>query len=237
MAEKIAIVEKPRWSSREAAAIAGFEEHNIRLLRQKSGLRLGKMEGGLWKYSALDIAELTGFVALRSLGLGVDYALRTAKEFLRPNLRDLLVNRLIHGFWSLGAIEVPSDHEAGARVLYLDAIGERVISKLRLPLPVRPMPRTTEVAVKMVDACFDYMLSPPGLRRWKRWRESVVARGGKTSFDEAAAELGAPMWFLTALHQVTTGEVVAPTPNPAVVAAVKPHAAKASENLGGIYLR
>jgi hypothetical protein len=53
-------------------------------------------------------------------------------------------------------------------VLYLDGIGDRVITKLNVSLPdCRTMP-PKRVALRMVDAIFDYVESPPGRLRWQR---------------------------------------------------------------------
>jgi hypothetical protein len=114
-------------------------------------------------------------------------------------LKDLFVNRLVHGFWSLGAYAVDGESDLYRRVLYLDAIGQRVITRLQLPLPVRPpVPRNPKTAERMIDAILDYIESAPGIRRWNDWRVAVVKRGGKTTLDEAASVLGVPVWFLDA---------------------------------------
>ena len=111
----------------------------------------------------------------------------------------MLANRVVHGFWSLGAVEIPQTVSFAKRVVFLDQIAERVIDKLALPLPVNVMPRTPEIAARMVDAIFDYIESPPGRLRWQRWHESAIARGGNVPMAQAAAELGAPAWFLAVL--------------------------------------
>ena len=115
------------------------------------------------------------------------------------------------------------------RTLYFDQLVERVITKLALPLPTKSLPPRTEIAVRMVNSIFDYFFSPPGLLRWKRWRDSVIARGGKISFPQAAAELGAPEWFLRA---VTKAE-----PRHDLIAIVAPRAPKVVERLEGVELQ
>lgn len=214
-------LERPRWRAREAADIAGVDVNQVGMLRQRVGFAIGTWKGSEYRYSVLDVAEFTCMVALwRGLGLSPGEAVQEARD-LRRDLKDLLVNRLVHGFWSLGAYAV-SESDLHRRLLYFDAIGERVITKLQLPLPVRPFPRSPEIAIRMVDAIMSYFESPPGIERWKRWHAALIKRGGKTTFDEAAAELGAPAWFLEALVGATRN---LPKPDdPPIVKAVRPRA-------------
>jgi len=126
-----------------------------------------------------------------------------------------------------------------------------VITKLKLPLPdccctIPPTP----VALRMTDAIFNYIFSPPGLLRWQRWRTAVMNEGGTTTFDEAAAKLGAPFWFLVVLHQVIRGDqgkagvkrvdrVIKgiEKPPPLIVDAVRPKIKKVAHNFEGIMLQ
>lgn len=227
-------VENPRWRAGKAAEIAGIDVNQIVVLRKRSGFAIGTWVKSEWRYSALDVAEMTLFAALRAMNFSVADALETARD-ARGNLKSLLVNRLVHGFWSKGGLEFPVG-DIGTQTLYFDAIGDRVMTKLSLPSPVRPMPRTTAIAVRMVDASFDYMESPSGVMRWRKWRTGVVARGGKTTFDDAAAELGVPHWFLIVLHQVITGQAEPPG-DPLIVAAMQPRAPKASDHMTGVVLQ
>lgn len=87
----------------------------------------GSKARSAWRYSPLDVAEFTTLMALRALGFDLNSAITLAHDELRPNLADVLNNRLVHGFWSLGAIEL--DDAFGKRTLYLDQIAERVIGK------------------------------------------------------------------------------------------------------------
>lgn len=227
-------IEKPRWRSGKAAEIAGLDVNLIGMMRKRSGFAIGTWRNSEFRFSALDVAETTLFVALRALAFPIPDALQTAHD-QRGSLKSLLINRLVHGFWSKGGLVFPVG-DFGSQTLYFDAIGERVITKLALPLPVRPLPRSTETALRMVDAIFDYIESPSGALRWRRWRAAVVSRGGKTSFDEAAAELGAPHWFLTAMYQVVTGQADRPG-DPLIVEAVLPRAKGASEHITGVVLQ
>lgn len=227
-------LEATRWRSGRAAEIAGLDVDALPTLRKRSGLAVGTWRQSEFRFSAIDIAELSTFVALRALAFTVADAIETAHG-QRRNLKDLMVNRVVHGFWSHGGLTFPVADFA-TQTLYLDAIGERVISKLALPLPVRPIPRTVDVALRMVDAIFDYFESPPGVMRWRKWHAGVVARGGRTSFDEAAAELGAPVWFLVALQNAITGNAEPPA-DPVIVEAMRPRAPKASENMSGVVMR
>jgi hypothetical protein len=229
-------IEKPRWRAGIAAEIAGITTDLIGQWRQRIGLRLGKFEVGGWRFSALDIAELTCIPALRALGLSVEESIAIARKELRVNLRDALVNRLFHGFWSLGGYQIAHETGLGTRTIYIDAIIERVIAKLALPLPAKPLPRTSQIAARMVDTVCDYCESPPGLLRWQRWRESVLARGVRISFGQAAAELGAPAWFLRAVIVATTNDRTAYSDR-AIIEIVRPRAPKVAANLEGVTLQ
>jgi len=216
-------LEKPRWRAGEAAEIAGIDVNQLGPLRKRNGFAIGKLVNAEHRFSVVDIAEMTTFVALRAADFSVPGALETARE-LRGEFKDLFVNRLYHGFWSLGAIEVDEDKSEFyhvKRLLYFDAIGERVINKLKLPLPVRPMPRNSQIAVRMTDAIMSYFESPPGLKRWTEWHAAVIKQGS-TTWDEAAAVLGAPVWFLQALINATR-DMPKPDDTP-IVKAVRPRA-------------
>jgi len=189
--------DKPRWRAGDAAAIAGILVNQLPMVRIRSGVSIGILKDREHLFSVVDVAELTAYVALRALGLPLPEAARKAHA-LRPELKDLFVNRLVHGFWSIGAYEVSSEGALYRRVLYFDAIGERVITKLQLPLPVRPRPCTPQVAVRMVDAIMNYFEQPPGIKRWNDWHAAVIKQASPT-WDDAAAVLGAPVWFLQAL--------------------------------------
>lgn len=227
-------IERPRWRSGKAAEIAGVDVNLIGMMRKRSGFAIGTWQKTEYRFSAVDVAEMTLFVALRALNFAMPDALATARD-QRGNLKSLLINRLVHGFWSKGGLVFPVG-DFGSQTLYLDAIGERVITKLALPLPIRPLPRTTEIALRMTDAVLDYIESPSGVLRWRKWRAGVVARGGTTSFDEAAAELGVPHWFLTTLYQVVTGQSERPV-DPLIVGAMLPRVPKASEHMTGVVLQ
>ena len=228
MPTDVELIERPRCAMRVACEIAAIEQQTIRNWRKSDGLHIGKFEAAGWRFSALDVGEMCILAGLRAMGFPVADCIKLAHE-QRSNLRSLLINRLFHGFWSKGSIE-QVDHATGAiRVLYLDQIGERVIKKLALPSPPRRLPKNAEIAVRMVDAIFDYFESPPGMLRWKRWRDRVVERGGKIPFTQAAAELGAPEWFLRA---VTKAE-----PRHDLIAIVAPRAPKVVERLEGVTLQ
>lgn len=194
-------LERPRWRMAMACEIAGIEDHSVaRTWRKDYGLRIGKLERGGWRFSVLDIGELTEIRALRVLGILPAEAIALARDEGRAELEGVLTDRLHWGFWSLGQIVV--DDTTGpvpvSRGFYLEAIAERLIDKLELPLPTNPpLPKSSVVARKMKAAILTYFLSPPGFERWKRWRISVIERhNGEIPFAQAAFELGAPEWFL-----------------------------------------
>ena len=228
MSTDVELIERPRCAMRVACEVAAIEQQTIRNWRKFDGLRIGKLEAAGWRFSALDVGEMCILAGLRAMGFSVADCIALARE-QRSNLRSMFLNRLFHGFWSKGGIE-QVDHATGAiRVLYLDQIVERVIRNLALPLPAQPLPKNHEIAVRMVDAIFDYFESPPGMFRWRKWRDSVLERGGKIPFAKAAAELGAPEWFLRA---VTKAE-----PRHDLIAIVAPRAPKVIERLAGVELQ
>jgi hypothetical protein len=209
-------ITKPCWTSNQACEVAGFKEpQDIRDLHHE-GLKLGRRESTGWRYSDRDVAELVAIRALIALGFERRSAMTIARQHLRASLADVLINRLVHGFWSLSAVEIPETQSFGRRILYLDQVAERVITKLALPLPADPFPRTPEIAVRMVDAIFDYFQSAPGHLRWERWRDAAILHGGRVPFEQAARELGAPAWFLRAVadvqrrHEVTDLRITPP---------------------------
>jgi hypothetical protein len=208
------IVETPCCRAGRAAQIAGMQRGQIAILRYRENLNFGTETPGGWTYSPLDVAELTC-----SLGLSVCEAVSVARNELRPILNAEFVNLLAHGFYSEGGYEVVDD--AITRRLYADVVIERVVKELQLPLPVRPFPRTPEIALEMIEHIFRYFDSPPGALRWQRWCASAIARGG-VSLDQAAAELGAPFWFLRALAVALHAEALF---EPEIVAAVERRAA------------
>jgi hypothetical protein len=193
-------VERHRWRAAIACEVAGLETASLRTLHADHKWRVGKMEVGGRRYSPLDIAELALFPPLRALGYSQGEAVAHAHD-LRRDLRNVLVNRLHFGFWCLSAFE-QADYTTGTmRVLYLDSVVERVITKLQLPLPTRvPFPKRE--AARLADAICDYVLSPSGLMRWQKWREASLADGKPIALKAAAVQLGAPLWFLQALLRV-----------------------------------
>ena len=227
-------IERPRWRAAEACEVAGIADTTMpRMWRKHNGLRIGKYDAGGWRFSILDVAELTSLMALRALGFDPVSTVTLAHDEMRPNLADVLNNRLVHGFWSLGAIELDDAAAFGKRTLYLDQIAERVIVKLKLPLPVNPMPRTPAVAVRMVDAVFDYIESASGRARWSKWQTFAIKRGGNIPIDQAAAELGAPAWFLRALIVALASELGGGQ----VAEAVRPKAPRLAPYLAGVTLQ
>lgn len=226
-------IERPRWRAGEACEIAGITRDLLGMWRKHDGLKIGTLDVGGWRFSALDVAELAAIPALRAFGFEVGSAIKIAREHLRPTLRDILNNRLVYGFWSLSLIELDGDDVLGQRAIFLDQVAERVIVKLALPLPVDPMPRSPQIALRMVDAIFNYIESPPGRIRWRKWHLSAMERGGNIPIAQAAAELGAPRWFLIALdavlHHMDSRDAIAE--------AVRPRAPKAAEHLRGITLQ
>jgi hypothetical protein len=226
-------IERPRSRAAEACEVAGADQMMIRLYRMSHGLRIGKFKPGGWIFSVLDVAELSTLVPLRALGFDPSSTVAIAHEHLRPNLADVLNNRLAHGIWSLGGIELDDAATFGKRTLYLDQIAERVIVKLELPLPVNPFPRTPGTALRMIDAIFDYVESPAGRVRWAKWQTSAIERGGNIPIPVAAAELGAHAWFLRALIIALAGELGGDQ----VTEAVRPRSPRVADHLKGVTLQ
>jgi hypothetical protein len=217
------------WHAAQACKVAGLDTTLVRMWRKREGLRIGKFtSAGEHRYSALDVAELTAVPALQALGFTVAAAIEIARKYLRPELKSVLINRLIHGFWSIGAFELDHASGFGKHVIYLDQIAERTIVGLALALPVNPLPKA-EVAERMMDAILDYAFSAPGFERWRKWRISVIERGGTIPFPQAAAELGVPEWFLRC--------VLRAKPQHDLIAIVKPHAPKVRAQLEGVTLQ
>jgi len=231
-------IERPLYRAGPIAEIAGFKNtDNITMLRKREGLRIGVFRDDEYRYSILDAAELTAYMPLTTaFAFTSREAIDTCRDPLRPHLKNLLNNRLHHGFWSHGGLVVDEgDSITGPKVLFLDGIGDRVITKLNVPLPdCRTVP-PSPVALRMIDAIFNYVESPPGRLRWQRWRTAVMQKGGTTTFDEAAAVLGMPYWCLTLAYQVATGSRV--TGDPMIVKAVKPRAPKVVPSLEGMALQ
>lgn len=226
-------IEKPRWRAAIACEVAGLgsgSPSSIRDWRREAGFRLGTLQSNGWRYSVLDVGELALAQTLRTLGLSREEAIRFAHGERRV-LKGVLNDRLVHGFWSSSAVEV--DDYSGpvhtVRRFYLADIGERVIKGLDLPLPVDPCPRNAATARKMADAILDYFFSPPGVMRWKKWRVSVIERGGSISFEKAAVELGAPQWFLRA--------VLRAGPQDNAIQIVDPRAVQVREQFEGVSLQ
>ena len=227
-------IEMPRWDSNEASDVAGFTYPvKVREWRMTYGLSIGKYTSKGWRYSALDIADLTTAFVFWQLGFAPGAAVKLAHDHMRGNLSDVLNNRLHHGFWSLGAIEIPATVTYAKRVVFLDQICERIITKLALALPANPWPRSPEIALQMADAILDYIESTPGLMRWKQWHKSAVARGGNVPITQAAAELGAPVWFLLALAAALRSTEAADD----ITEAVRPRAPKVAPYLVGVTLQ
>jgi hypothetical protein len=227
-----------QWNGVAAAEVAGLlNAQAINESRHRYRLHAGKPTGSGFKFSAVDICVLTALAPLRALGFDMQSAVDLAHRE-RRNFEDVLNNRLVHGFWSLGAIMVPSADGSGHRVLYLDQVAERVIIKLALPLPRDPFPRTPDIACRMVDAIFDYFQSAPGILRWERWRDAAILHGGRVPFEQAAAELGAPAWFLRAVadvqrrHEVTDLRITPP-----INAAVRRVAPKMFPDVGAVLIQ
>jgi hypothetical protein len=228
-------IERPIYRAGMAVEVAGIKSiDNLAMLRKREGLKIGSIRGGEYRYSILDNAELTAYPALTALGFTSAEAIETCREVLRPSLKDLLNNRLVHGFWSMGGLEVePAKDFTAPLILYLDGIGERVITKLNLPLPVcREMP-PTKIALAMVDAIFEYIYSPPGRARWVKWHaQAMTTPDQMANFADAAAVLGAPEWFLRILIPLLSGggkQVFEPSVDPIVINAIRPRAPKVAE--------
>ena len=225
-------IERPKCRAAKACEIAGVPVQTLREWRMTHGLRLGKLKGASgnvgYLFSTIDVAELCLIPVFRAMGYAPPDAVKHARD-QRQGLRSVLIDRLAHGFWNLSRFE-ELNHESGmVRTLYFDQLVERVITKLALPLPDKPLPKNRDVAERMTNAILDYFFSPPGMIRWRKWRDSVLERGGKISFAQAAAELGAPEWFLRA---VTKAE-----PRHDLIAIVAPRAPKVLERLEGVTLQ
>ena len=175
-------IERPRWRAAEACSIAGIDQSVVRMMRKQNDLRIGKRERTMHRFSVLDIGSLSILHVLRAaLGVPVPEAILLAEGELREQMKRTLINRLVHGFWSIGAVEIDLDGcRVASRLVYLDSIAERVITKLQPSVTAEPAPAHT--GCRGADGQRDLRLHSP-----VRLAYSVGNNGEHPSWRVAAA--------------------------------------------------
>ena len=195
-------IERPRFDAHSALSAAGIGDDNpsvVRMWRHKGGLDIGKRKrgkGGTTLYSVADTCELSVIFVLRQLGVDLPTAIALAKQ-QRSKLRTVLLARLEHGYWPLAYVRIEGDAPIPtARHFSLSQLAERVIDKLKLPLPVVGETPPSDEAAIIVKVVSFYVASSEFAAVCDRFRDEVLARRRPTNWVEATSRLGVPLWIV-----------------------------------------